>query len=361
MLNPRVSIVIDNFNYGRFLPQAIDSALNQTYSNTEVIVVDDGSSDRSQEIIKSYENTIIPIFKENGGQASALNSGFAASQGEIIMLLDADDYLVPHAAERVVSAWKPGTVQVQSRLQLVDANGNHIDIYPKPEIPFDSGEVWHLLLEKGRYRTTITSGLSFSRTALARVLPIPEAEFRISADGYLVTIVPFYGRVVSIDLPLGFRRRHESNLWAFCIEGSRSKQLRKSINHDFLKYKFLEKKAVELGKTLSNKFALKDYKHLTNRIASLRLDSKNHPVSNDSQFVLAYKGFWAIWKYSNYSWSRKLILSSWFLWVGLLPLPLAEPAIDWLIFRKSRPSAIDRLIKLIRRATRGRIVRYENS
>ncbi|MGL5078202.1 MAG: glycosyltransferase family 2 protein, partial [Waterburya sp.] len=93
-----VSILINNYNYGNYLPFAIESAINQTYSNTEVIVVDDGSTDNSQEVINSYrdrDRRIIPILKNNNGQGSALNAGFAVSKGEIICLLDADDRWLP--------------------------------------------------------------------------------------------------------------------------------------------------------------------------------------------------------------------------------------------------------------------------
>lgn len=62
---PLVSIIINNYNYGRFLREAIDSALNQTYPHVEVIVVDDGSTDGSQEIITSYGDRVIPVLKEN--------------------------------------------------------------------------------------------------------------------------------------------------------------------------------------------------------------------------------------------------------------------------------------------------------
>ena len=85
MSSPLVSINVNNYNYARFLNQAIDSALNQTYPNIEVVVVDDGSQDSSQEIIGSYGNQIVPVLKENGGQASAFNEGFRVSQGEIVM------------------------------------------------------------------------------------------------------------------------------------------------------------------------------------------------------------------------------------------------------------------------------------
>ena len=63
--NPTVSVIINNYNYDCFLSEAIDSALNQTYSNTEIIVVDDGSTDNSRDIIAGYGDQIIPILKAN--------------------------------------------------------------------------------------------------------------------------------------------------------------------------------------------------------------------------------------------------------------------------------------------------------
>ncbi|HEY9596457.1 MAG TPA: glycosyltransferase family A protein, partial [Cyanophyceae cyanobacterium] len=102
--NPLVSILINNYNYEPFLKKAIDSALNQTYSSIEVIVVDDGSTDNSREVISRYGDKIIPVFKENGGQASAFNAGFAASQGDIICFLDSDDLFLPEKVTDVVQA-----------------------------------------------------------------------------------------------------------------------------------------------------------------------------------------------------------------------------------------------------------------
>src|SRR2546426_12498105 len=97
------TIIVNNYNYGRFLPEAIDSALNQTYRNTEVIVVDDGSTDNSRRIIATYNDSIEAILKPNGGQISALNAGVHASRGYVIIFLDADDTLFPEAVERASS------------------------------------------------------------------------------------------------------------------------------------------------------------------------------------------------------------------------------------------------------------------
>jgi glycosyltransferase involved in cell wall biosynthesis len=99
-----VDIVIDNCNYGRFLGAAIDSAIAQTHPS-RVIVVDDGSTDDSQEVIRSYGNRLVAVVKENGGQASAFNAGLRQSSGDIVLLLDADDVLAPRAAELAVRAF----------------------------------------------------------------------------------------------------------------------------------------------------------------------------------------------------------------------------------------------------------------
>lgn len=102
MNQPLASIIISNYNYSQFIQEAIDSALNQTYPQTEVIVVDDGSTDNSRDIIKSYGDKIVPVLKANGGQASAFNIGFASSQGEIIFFFNFDDIFAPEKVADIV-------------------------------------------------------------------------------------------------------------------------------------------------------------------------------------------------------------------------------------------------------------------
>src|SRR4051812_9049768 len=102
----RASIIIDNYNYGAFLSAAIKSALQQEYPECEVIVVDDGSTDDSREIIATYRDRITAVLKENGGQASAFNAGFRASRGDVVIFLDADDMLVPTAVSGAVCCFE---------------------------------------------------------------------------------------------------------------------------------------------------------------------------------------------------------------------------------------------------------------
>jgi glycosyltransferase involved in cell wall biosynthesis len=88
---PKVSIIIPVYNGEDFLSQAINSVLAQTYQNIEVIVVDDGSTDGTRQIIESYGKKIIAIHKSNGGVASALNVGIQHATGEYIAWLSHDD------------------------------------------------------------------------------------------------------------------------------------------------------------------------------------------------------------------------------------------------------------------------------
>jgi glycosyltransferase involved in cell wall biosynthesis len=206
-----VSILIDNYNYGRFLGQAIDSALAQTYPHVEVVVVDDGSTDNSREIIASYGNKIRAVLKKNGGQGSAFNAGFAAAQGEIVALMDSDDFYGPNAAEKIVSHWGDEVNILHHRLRTVDSEGNLIGYSPPLDCALDGGNVVPALLKNGYYQAPPTTGLAYRRAFLDKILPIPESDFRISADAYLFLVSPFLSPVVVVDETLAYYRFHQDN------------------------------------------------------------------------------------------------------------------------------------------------------
>src|ERR1035437_2348413 len=120
----RATVIVDNYNYAKFLGDAVNSALAQTYPNVEVIVVDDGSTDNSRDVITGYGDRVISVFKENGGQASAINAGFEISRGDIVLFLDSDDLLFPTAVEKAVMGMQnPGVIQVQWHMWEIDETG----------------------------------------------------------------------------------------------------------------------------------------------------------------------------------------------------------------------------------------------
>jgi len=341
-----VSIIINNYNYDRFLAEAINSALNQTYANTEVIVVDDGSTDTSRTIMAGYgdsqdqhsANRIISVLKTNGGQASAFNAGFAASRGDIILFLDADDYLFPHTVEHVIAVWHSDLSKVHYRLTVVDEHGEPRGYsYPQGGT-LANGDVHQFLLSGQGYTTNPTSGNALSRKALSNVLPMPEAEFRLAADNYLTTLIPFYGSVRAIEEPLGAYRVHGNNRWVAAVPDVN--KFHKFVQHDLQQDALLAQKAKELGVDLPADLELRSFGRFWSRLASLRLNPKKHPIPTDHARSLAYLGICSLWKYSTLNWQKRSIFSLWFFWAGWMPLPLAKPAITWLFAPQSRPKAI---------------------
>src|ERR1700676_4365722 len=104
MSKPYVSVLIDTYNHERFIAQAITSVLGQDMAmdEVEIVVVDDGSTDRTPEIVHRFEPRVRVLRKTNGGQASAFNAGIAECRGEIIAFLDGDDWWAPGKLGRVV-------------------------------------------------------------------------------------------------------------------------------------------------------------------------------------------------------------------------------------------------------------------
>jgi glycosyltransferase involved in cell wall biosynthesis len=210
---PQVSIVIANFNYGRFVADAIRSALAQTYNRVEVIVVDDGSSDDSRAVIEGFAGRVLSIFKPNGGHGSAFNAGFSRSRGDVVLFLDSDDMLLPTAAEEAVRHFDdPGVVHVHWPLLKVDGAGNRTgEIVPSEPLP--TGDIGDFVIANGPATWSVapTSGNAWSRRLLEQIMPIPEAEFRQAAESYLFTLSPVYGHLAAVKEPQSLYRIHGTN------------------------------------------------------------------------------------------------------------------------------------------------------
>nr|WP_288665089.1 glycosyltransferase [uncultured Dorea sp.] len=131
MENELVSIVMVNYNQEKFLKKAIDSVLIQTYKNWELIIVDDGSTDRSVDIIKEYEDDRIkPIFlQENSHICIATNTGFAAVNGKYIARLDSDDIWEKEKLEKQMDFLQqnPDAKVCFTQIELIDENGENIN------------------------------------------------------------------------------------------------------------------------------------------------------------------------------------------------------------------------------------------
>jgi glycosyltransferase involved in cell wall biosynthesis len=124
----KVSVIIPVYNSQEFLTDSIESALNQTYKNIEIIAVDDGSTDNSLPILKKFGNKITIISQENKGLAGALNTGIENMTGNWAKLLSADDVLYPDAIEVLVNEIKklPENTIVYSNWDIIDDNNRKL-------------------------------------------------------------------------------------------------------------------------------------------------------------------------------------------------------------------------------------------
>jgi glycosyltransferase involved in cell wall biosynthesis len=123
-----VSVVIPTYNRSKLVTQAVESVLYQTIKNIEIIVVDDGSTDNTRDVLEPYGSALKYIFQENQGVSVARNVGVAISKGELIAFLDSDDLFVPEKIEKQLSAIHqyPDAALAYSNIAYCDANGSFI-------------------------------------------------------------------------------------------------------------------------------------------------------------------------------------------------------------------------------------------
>ncbi|MGF6853350.1 glycosyltransferase family 2 protein [Paraburkholderia sp. CI3] len=282
------SVVVANYNYGRFVRQAIESALAQDWPNREVIVVDDGSTDNSAEVIRSYGEQITAIFKENGGQREANNVGFDRSAGDVVIFLDADDVLVPGALRSIASVWRPGLSKVQVLMERVDAEGHPIrNAIPKvrtviPKVPpgVSSEAIRHWAYETSEYPSPPGSGNAWARSFLERIFPL-DASCDSFTDSTCIAMAPYMGDVETIAAPLVLYRMHGENDSAMSTNTS---NFGREISRALKRHNAACKACRMTGLPPPPLSTLFSAPHLLQlRVASLRLTPEQHPLPGDSR------------------------------------------------------------------------------
>jgi glycosyltransferase involved in cell wall biosynthesis len=152
---PRVSVVIPAFNQAQFLGAAIDSALHQTHRDLEVVVVDDGSTDSTGDVLASYaqRRAVRVVRQENAGVGAARNAGFTASTGSLVCFLDADDYYHPDRIARQIDRFERRDVGfAYCDIVRVDAHGAVVDDYDVGRARrVVEGDIFESLLEGGYF------------------------------------------------------------------------------------------------------------------------------------------------------------------------------------------------------------------
>jgi hypothetical protein len=353
--SPALDIIVNNYNYARFLPDAIDSALGQTYPRVTVIVVDDGSTDESRDVVESYGTRVTPVLKDHGGQPSALNAGFEKSRGDAVIFLDADDVLVSDIAERVAEAFASDKelVKVQYRMERVDEAGRRTGIVePLAHLPMPQGDVRQ---EELTFPFDLTwmamSGNAFASAALRRIFPIPapDEDYRLAADWYLRHLTPLLGPVVSLSHVGLLRRVHGANLYEPSASSLDLEQIRKSIICAAHTERQLRRLAKELGLRDSDQPIL-SVSDLTNRLISIRLDAAHHPVPGDTPRKLVTAGVRAASRRADVRVPVRVAFGLWFLVAAAAPRSILRPLAEVFSFPERR-SKINRFLGALHRQT----------
>ena len=216
MKSPFVSVLIDTYNHERFIEKAIVSVLEQDYpaADREIIVVDDGSTDGTGEIVRRFEPQVRYIRKTNGGQASAFNVGIPECKGEVVAFLDGDDWWMPGKLRRVAEVLANnsdvGFVGHGIRECFSDGTEHTVVTQKDERLRIDSLASAHVYRLRKCFLGTSRMAM---RVSLARqILPVPEA-LVFEADEYIFTLAAALGEIVILHEPLTCYRIHGGNLY----------------------------------------------------------------------------------------------------------------------------------------------------
>lgn len=167
----RITAVIPTFNYGRYLARAIDSARAQTHAPAEIIIIDDGSTDDTDQVLQRYEGKVRVLRTSRVGVSKARNTGWRAATSELVALLDADDCWLPTKLERQleVLAEYPDTIAVGCGNRIRDADGRELltRFYPNPSA--DRGERLRQIATRRAWVGSSNSGVLVRRAVLEQV------------------------------------------------------------------------------------------------------------------------------------------------------------------------------------------------
>jgi glycosyltransferase involved in cell wall biosynthesis len=211
-VTPRITVHVPCYNYGRFLPDALDSLLQQSFAAWEAVVIDDASTDETVAVLDRYHDPRIRVVRHpvRRGHISTFNEGIALATGDLFVILSADDRYRPAFLERVV-AW----FDEHPEATLVTTHGERIDgqgcVFGTEVAPFERSGVYAglpLLFE----RTFVAASAGVARTATLRSLGGYDADLNHSADAYLWRQLAISGPVGYLHERLYERRFHAESM-----------------------------------------------------------------------------------------------------------------------------------------------------
>jgi Glycosyl transferase family 2 len=214
MAAPRVSVLVDTYNHERFIEEALASAVEQDFpaAEMEILVVDDGSTDRTPEMVRKFEPRVRLLRKANGGQASAFNAGIPEARGEIVAFLDGDDWWARNKLTRVMEAMAADAAVgiIGHGIWIVNRDGTRQSETLREGFRFQANTVEGARQLRVRGAFLGTSRMTVRREVLRRIGAAPEA-LRVEADEYIFTLAAALALAEILPEALTYYRLHEGN------------------------------------------------------------------------------------------------------------------------------------------------------
>jgi len=277
----RLSVVITNYNYEDYVAEAIESALAVRWDDLEVVIVDDGSTDGSREVIDRYRSRVEVLLTENGGQRVAANRGYARCTGDVVVFLDSDDVLPPELAERLAEVWSPEVSKVQFRMQRIDAEGKPIGSpFPAFRPVPTPADVRRWMTATSAYPTPPGSGNAYARWFLDRVFPLDE-RLGDASDSACLAAAPLLGDVVTLpEVVVGYRRHgaNDSNLLGD------TRRFPREVRRARARWRYAQQLRDEPTNEVGDGPLFRSRELLQLRVASWRLVPDERPLPGDSRW-----------------------------------------------------------------------------
>jgi hypothetical protein len=244
-----VTVLINTYNHERYIEQAVVSALEQDFPSTEyeILVVDDGSTDRTSEIVEKFVPRVRLLRKKNGGQASALNMGIRESSGEVVAFLDGDDWFAPGKLTVVMDALgqNPEAAAVGHGYFQFTEDTQKLEVHAAPQtrlLCLASAQAAREALLAMPFLHN--AALTVRREVLTRAVPIPEV-LVFCADAPLAMTSMAMGLLL-LDRPLHYYRVHAHSLYAG-VNPADTPAMRRKCEMEELMFEQLERTLLKQG------------------------------------------------------------------------------------------------------------------
>lgn len=340
----RLSVIIANYNYARYLGEAIASALAIDWPQVEVVVVDNASTDHSREVIEGFGSRIRAIFHpENRGNLESCNTGFAASTGDIVYFLDADDTVEPQMMREVAAAWSAPLSKVQFQVRIIDGEGAATGaFFPQYHVVHSAQELRRMACTIGNYAGPNGPGNVYARWYLERVFPLkPEAG--PYSDSCMIAAAPFFGDVATLPRPLARYRVHGANSYA--MQAMDAGRFARMLEMAFDLFRYSQRIAGSVGITIEPKAIDRSLHTLAVRAACLRLAPQLHPVSGDTRWRVAGLLLNSMRYAQGMRRRHKAMAVAWGLATLAAPRPWAERLVSWRFAPSTRPALLGRALQ----------------